>query len=172
MAVRRVLWWSLQGPGSHALPPFDGLAGDGQPRGSLPRPGDLASLGMCICSMSGSNCCAGKELSVPMVCAKRTSGVGMGVGGQRELASLADEEMSLELSVFLCFSLQRAPLVASLSPAVPQALCSSTTLSLKGPLGGCRRLPSGALASQGACSRPSSLAEGGWPGWSLGAAHR
>ena len=104
MAVRRVLWWSLQGPGSHASPPFDGLAGDGQPRGSLPRPGDLASLGMCICSMSGSNCCAGKELSVPMVCANWTSGVGMGVGGQRELASPADEEMSLVVKcVFLLF---------------------------------------------------------------------
>lgn len=83
-AVRRVLWWSLQGPGSHASPAFDGLAGYGQPLESLPRPGDLASLKMCICSMSG------KELSVPTVHANWTTVHGpLGLAWGRKPASLS-----------------------------------------------------------------------------------
>lgn len=41
-----------QRPGSHASPPFDSLARDGQLWQSLPRPQNLASLAMCICSQA------------------------------------------------------------------------------------------------------------------------
>lgn len=119
MAVRRVLCWSLQGPGSHASPPFDGCAGCGQPRGSLPRPGGLASLGMYICSTSGPNCCAGKELS--MLVSRQPAfwdwrgGRRPGRAGQPRLR----RKCHWELSVFFCFFLQRALFVPSLSPADP-----------------------------------------------------
>lgn len=163
MAVRRVLCWSLQGPGSHASPPFDGCAGCGQPRGSLPRPGGLASLEMYICSTSGPNCCAGKELS--MLVSRQPAfwdwrgGRRPGRAGQPRLR----RKCHWELSVFFCFFLQRALFVPSLSPADP----NRNPPRLSAPPQHwvwkvCQRLPSGALDSQGACAPfPSSLEERG-----------
>lgn len=86
MAARRALCWSLQGPGSHASPPFDGCAGGGQPRGSLPRPGAwppwecTSAPRLDLIAVLGRNS--------PCPCPdSQPSGIGVGVGGQGELAS-------------------------------------------------------------------------------------
>ena len=74
---------------------------------------------MYICSTSGPNCCAGKELSMPVSRQPAfwdwRGGRRPGRAGQPRLR----RKCHWELSVFFCFSLQRAPFVPSLSPADP-----------------------------------------------------
>ena len=161
MAVRWTLCWSLQGPGSHASPPFDGCAGGGQPRGSLPRPGGLASLGMYICSTSGPNCCAGKELSMPV---SRQPAFWDWRGGRRPGRAGQPRLMRKchwEFSVFFCFSLQRALFVPSLSPADPNppgSLLLHNTGSGRSASG---FLPVHLIPREPAPPFPNSLEEGG-----------